>query len=362
MTSAPHLFTETSIGKLALKNRLAVAPMTRVSASADGFANDDMMRYYARFARGGYGLLITEGVYPDVRYSQGYLNQPGIANDAQASAWRKVIEGVHAEGAKIFVQLMHAGALSQGSHWSTETIGPSAVQPVGKQMSFYRGEGAYPIAREITADEITQLIQDFADAAARAKAVGFDGIEIHGANGYLLDQFLTAYSNQREDRYGGATENRVRLLVEVSQAVRKAVGPQFPVGIRISQGKVNDFVHKWANGEDDARVIFGNLGKVGLDYIHVTEHDATQPAFGTGPTLVELAKRYAGLPIIANGQLEEPVKAAALLATGTVDVIALGKGALADPDWPQKVLRNEPLTEFDYALLQPLANIKPSEV
>ena len=115
-----------------MKNRLAVAPMTRVSASAEGLATDDMMRYYARFARGGYGLLITEGVYPDVRHSQGYLNQPGIGNDAQASAWRKVIEGVHAEGAKIFVQLMHAGALSQGSHWSTETIGPSAVQPVGK--------------------------------------------------------------------------------------------------------------------------------------------------------------------------------------------------------------------------------------
>lgn len=362
MTSTPILFTETSIGKLALKNRLAVAPMTRISASAEGLATDDMTRYYTRFARGGYGLLITEGVYPDVRHSQGYLYQPGIGNDAQARAWRKVIEGVHAEGAKIFVQLMHAGALSQGSHWSTETIGPSAVQPVGEQMSFYRGKGAYPIPREITPDEITQLIQDFADAAARAKAVGFDGIEIHGANGYILDQFLTAYTNQREDRYGGATENRVRLLVEVSQAVRHAVGPEFPVGIRISQGKVNDFVHKWGNGVDDASVIFGNLGKAGLDYIHVTEYDATQPGFGTGPALVELAKRYAGLPIIANGQLEEPAKAAALLATGTVDVIALGKGALADRDWPQKVLRNEPLTEFDNALLQPLAHIKPSEI
>jgi len=362
MTGIPILFTETSIGKLALKNRLAVAPMTRVSASSEGLATDDMIRYYTRFARGGYGLLITEGVYPDVRHSQGYLYQPGIANDAQAHAWRKVIESVHAEGAKIFVQLMHAGALSQGSHWSTETIGPSAVQPVGEQMSFYRGEGRYPVPREITPGEITQLIQDFADAAARAKAIGFDGVEIHGANGYILDQFLTDYSNQRADRYGGATENRVRLLVEVSEAVRQAVGPQFPVGIRISQGKVNDFVHKWTHGEGDAKVIFGNLGKAGLDYIHVTEYDANQPAFGSGPALVELAKRYTGLPIIANGQLEEPAKAAALLATGTSDVIALGKGALANPNWPQKVMRNEPLTEFDYDLLTPLAHIKPSEI
>lgn len=362
MSDTSMLFTETTIGKLTLKNRIALAPMTRVSAADDGRPTEDMVRYYARFARGGFGLLITEGVYPDQLHSQGYLCQPGIANDTQANAWRRVVDAVHEEGASIFMQLMHAGALSQGSHWTTETIGPSGVQPVGEQMGFYRGEGAYPMPREISTGEIAGLIQDFAAAASRAQAAGFDGIEIHGANGYILDQFLTDYTNTRTDGYGGSTENRVRLLVEVSQAVRRAVGPDFPVGIRISQGKVNDFHHKWAKGEDDARVIFGQLSKAGLDYIHVTEHDVAKPAFGSGPTLAELAKRYGGLPVIANGKLEDPGKAAAVLASGAADVIALGKGALSNRDWAHRVVQGEPLLAFDGGVLQPLAHIKPSEL
>lgn len=362
MSDTSMLFTETTIGKLKLKNRIAVAPMTRVSATEDGRPTEDMVRYYARFARGGFGLLITEGVYPDQAHSQGYLYQPGIANDTQANAWRTVAQAVHEEGASIFMQLMHAGALSQGNNWTTETIGPSDVQPVGEQMGFYRGEGAYPMPREMTADEISQLIHDFAAAASRAQAAGFDGVEIHGANGYILDQFLTDYTNARTDEYGGATANRVRLLVEVSQAVRRAVGSDFPVGIRISQGKVNDFKHKWANGEEDARIIFGQLATAGLDYIHVTEHDATKPAFETGPTLAELAKRHAGLPVIANGQLEDPGKAAALLADGAADVVALAKGALSNREWPHRVMQGEALAAFDGGVLQPLAHIKPSEL
>jgi 2,4-dienoyl-CoA reductase-like NADH-dependent reductase (Old Yellow Enzyme family) len=356
------LYTEAGIGAVALKNRIAVAPMTRTSASDDGLATDDMARYYARFARGGYSLVITEGTYPDLRHSQGYLFQPGIANDAQAQAWRKVIDAVHAEGGKIFIQLMHAGALSQGSHWSKETVAPSAVPPVGSQLSFYRGEGPYPVPRELSADEISQLIRDFAAAAGRAKAVGFDGVEIHGANGYVLDQFLTSYTNQRKDAYGGSTQNRVRLLVEVSEAVRREVGPDFAVGIRISQGKVNDFEHKWADRQQDAKIIFESLAKAGLDYIHITEFDAMQPAFGEGETLVALARRYGKLPVIANGQLGDHDKAAALVASGDATIITLGKTALANPDWPARIAKAAPIVEFDFGILQPLAHIKESEL
>jgi 2,4-dienoyl-CoA reductase-like NADH-dependent reductase (Old Yellow Enzyme family) len=356
------LYTGATIGKVDLKNRIAVAPMTRTSATEDGRATDDMARYYARFARGGYSLVITEGAYPDQRYSQGYLYQPGIANDAQADAWRKVVDAVHAEGGKIFIQLMHAGALSQGNHWSQASAGPSAVQPVGAQLSFYRGEGPYRMPNELTQDDIAQLKLDFAAAARRAMAAGFDGVEIHGANGYVLDQFLTSYTNARTDAYGGTTANRVRLLVEVSELVRQEVGPDYTVGIRISQGKVNDYEHKWANGEQDAQVIFESLGKAGLDFIHITEFDAVQPAFGTGPSLVELATRYGGLPVIANGQLGEHDKAAALVDSGYASIVTLGKSALANPDWPARVANAAPLAEFDYALLQPLAHIKDSEL
>lgn len=131
--------------------------------------------------------------------------------------------------------------------------------------------------REITEQEIAGVIQSFAAAALRAKQAGFDGVEVHGANGSLLDQFLTDYTNQRTDRYGGSTENRVRLLVEVVRAVRAAVGPDFLVGIRILQGKVNDYHHKWANGQQDAEIIFSNVA-VGANYIHTTEYDAQAPA------------------------------------------------------------------------------------
>jgi 2,4-dienoyl-CoA reductase-like NADH-dependent reductase (Old Yellow Enzyme family) len=362
MNSKSILYSQAGIGKVTLKNRIAVAPMTRTSATEDGLATDDMARYYARFARGGYSLVITEGAYPDLRYSQGYLYQPGIATDAQAHAWRKVIDAVHAEGGKIFIQLMHAGALSQGNHWNTETAGPSAVQPVGTQLGFYRGEGPYPVPKEVTLDDIAQITRDFAAAAGRAKAAGFDGVEIHGANGYILDQFLTSYTNKRTDAYGGSTENRVRLLVEISEAVRREVGADYTVGIRISQGKVNDYDHKWAEGEQDAKIIFESLAKAGLDFIHITEFDAAKPAFGEGETLVALARRYGKLPVIANGQLGEHDKAAALVDSGDAAIITLGKTALANPDWPTRIANAAPVTEFDYGILQPLAHIKESEL
>jgi 2,4-dienoyl-CoA reductase-like NADH-dependent reductase (Old Yellow Enzyme family) len=359
---AENLYSSIDIGTLALKNRLAVAPMTRISATEDGLVTEDMMRYYERYARGGYSLIVTEGTYPDLRYSQGYLYQPGIATDEQAEAWRPVVAAVHEQGSKIILQLMHAGALSQGNNWVEGTVGPSAVQPRGEQLVFYRGEGPYPTPREITRDEITEVIQSFVQAAVRAKRVGFDGVEVHGANGYLLDQFLTDYTNQRTDEHGGSTENRVRLTGEVIHAIREAVGDDFTVGVRISQGKVNDYDHKWANGEDDARVIFSNLAEAKADYIHTAEYDAAAPAFGEGDSLAAMARRFSELPVIANGKLGDAPKAEALIANGDADVVALGKSALANPDWPERVRAGDELSDFDFGLLQPLAHIKKEEL
>jgi 2,4-dienoyl-CoA reductase-like NADH-dependent reductase (Old Yellow Enzyme family) len=358
--------SQIQLGSVSLKNGTAVAPMTRVSATEDGRATEDMARYYARFARGGFGLVITEGTYPDLAYSQGYLHQPGIANEEQAASWQPVVHAVHGAGAKIVMQIMHAGALSQGNHWKQEAIGPSAVQPKGEQMGFYRGEGPYRMPREIRTDEIEQLSKDFAAAALRAKNAGFDGVEIHGANGYILDQFLTDYTNQRTDRYGGSTENRVRLLVEIAQAVRAAVGNDYAVGVRISQSKVNDYIYKWANGQADAKIIFEQLAAAGVDYIHTTEHDAQAPAFSEGnsdgDTLAGYAKRFGKLPVIANGSLGDPEAANALLIDGKADIIALGKTALANRDWPQRAANQQARDEFNFVLLQPLAHIKEIEL
>ncbi|MEC1600919.1 NADH:flavin oxidoreductase [Bacillus halotolerans] len=358
-----QLFENVSIGNITLENRVGVAPMTRISATSEGLVTDQMVSYYTSFARGGFGLVITEGTYIDDQYSQTYLDQPGIAFDEQANSWKKVVNSVHNEGAKIFMQIQHSGALSQGNHFIRETIAPSPVQPKGEQLDFYLGKGPFKTPREATKEDIKDVITAFVQAAKRAKSVGFDGVEIHGANGYLLDEFLTDYTNQRNDEYGGSTENRVRLLVEVSKAVREAVGQNFTIGIRISQGKVNDYTHKWYGKEKDAEIIFGQLGQIGLDYIHVTEHRAWEPAFDSGKaTLASLAKKYGNITIIANGHLEDPIKAKNMIEKGDADIITIGKGALANHDWVNKVKNGETLTEFNQEeILRPDAKIKQFE-
>lgn len=376
MTNTSILFENINIGTTTLSNRVGLAPMTRTSATPEGLATDQMASYYTSFARGGFGFIITEGIYPDDKYSQGYLNQPGIINDEQEQAWKKVVDSVHQEGAKIIGQLMHAGALSQGNRFVTDTIAPSSVQPKGEQMEFYGGKGPFKMPNEATKEDITNVIDGFVQAAKHAKSAGFDGVEIHGANGYILDQFLTDYTNKRTDEYGGSTENRVRILVEVSKSVREAVGTDFIVGIRISQGKVNDYTHKWDDKEKGAEIIFGQLGNAGLDYIHVTEYEAWQPAFpegeGTsatdsafgdgGPSLAALAKKYASLPVIANGHLEEPAKASSIIEKGHADLITLGKAALANHDWVNKVKNGEAIEDFQpEKMLSPDAKIKEFE-
>ncbi|MGB9035167.1 NADH:flavin oxidoreductase [Arthrobacter sp. UCD-GKA] len=363
MTNPSPFWSSLQIGSTQLSNRVALAPMTRVSATEDGLVTDKMVSYYEAFARGGFALLITEGIYPDTSYSQGYLHQPGLANDEQARSWARVVDAVHASGSAIFAQLMHAGSQAQGSRFADATVGPSEVAPKGEQLAFYRGEGAYRVPAEITREQMQEVREGFVDAALRAKEAGFDGVEIHGANGYLLDQFLTDYLNLRTDEYGGSAQNRVRFPAEIARAVREAVGPEMTVGIRISQAKVSDHDHRWAGGIDEAEVIFSTLGDTGVDFIHTTEYKAYAPAFGDGsPSLAALAKRYSGLPVIANGNLDDPETAEALLADGTADVIALGKAALGNRDWPERVRHGRPLDELDASLFAPLADVKDWEL
>lgn len=359
------LQTPFDLKSLSLRNRLAVAPMTRVTATPEGVPTDVMQRYYGRFAAGGFGLVITEGSFIDEAFSQTYENQPGMATTAHANAWRPLTAQLQAAGTRVVAQLQHSGALSQfNRHNPGQTVAPSAVQPRGHQMPFYRGEGPYPIPREITDEEITDVVASFGSAAALAvERAGFDGVEIHGANGYLLDQFLTDHTNVRTDRWGAALPQRLEAAVATIKAVRAAVGTSVPVGIRLSQGKVNDFAHKWAEGEEGAETIFGTLAAAGVDYIHVTEFEAWKPAFGAnGPTLVQLARRFAkDTTIIANGALHDACRALEVLEHGA-DIIALGRGALSNPDWPTKVQQGLALEEFDRSILGPIADIKALEL
>ncbi|MCF5052401.1 NADH:flavin oxidoreductase [Pseudomonas syringae] len=352
------------IKNASLANRLAVAPMTRVSATEDGLLTPAMHDYYLRFAKGGFGLIISEGLYTDQAFSQGYLYQPGLVSDAQACSWTATNQALQQQGTKVFAQLMHAGALSQGNRFSKRSAAPSAVQPVGEQMPFYYGVGRYNEPLELSEVQIAEVIQGFVDAAVRAVNIsGFDGIEIHGAHGYLLDQFLTTYTNQRQDRWGGDIHARVALLLGIVKAIKAELGSKVPVGMRISQSKVNDFVYKWPGGEADAQVIFSSLAQAGADFIHVSEYRAWQPAFAGGQeTLVALARRYApGLTIIANGSLLDIGRANDALHDGA-DLIAQGEGALSNPDLPLLYASGREPRPFDNVILGPIANIKDSEL
>lgn len=355
--------TNFDIGNLHLKNRLAVAPMTRVSASEHGCATQTMVDYYERFAKGGFGLVITEGIYTDQKFSQGYPYQPGITDEEQALALRTLTERIHLHGGAAIAQIMHAGALSQGNRFMDGSAAPSAVRPKGEQMKFYYGNGQYAIPQAMTDEDIADAIEGFARAAKLAiGTAGFDGVEIHGANGYLLDQFLTDYTNQRTDRWGGDLSRRIALTVEVIKAV-KAVSGDAPVGVRISQSKVNDYEHKWAEGEEAAKIVFTSLVEAGADFIHVTEFEAWKPAFpGQEASLVKLARKYApGIALIANGGLHNAAHADQALTDGA-DLIALGKAALANPDFPKRLAANQPFDEFDSSILGPIADIKDSEL
>lgn len=358
-TAHAGLFTPLRVGTaLSLPNRLVVAPMTRVSATADGHATALMADYYEAFAAGGFGLVITEGIYTDKAYAQGYLFQPGLADDAQRDAWRAVVDRVHGQGGRIVAQLMHAGALSQGNPYRDTAKGPSAVLPKGQQMAFYRGEGPYRLPEAMSADDIAEAIDGFAQAARRAQQAGFDGVEIHGANGYLLDQFLTAHTNVRNDGYGGSLDKRLRLTVDVIQAVRQATSAPFVVGVRCSQGKVNDFTHKWEGGEADAAHIFRTLGAQPIDYLHTTEFEAWRPAFGEhGASLAALARQHVSVPVLANGSLHDATQAEGMLARQEADFVSLGRGALTHADWPARLRAGAARETFDRGLLAPIADL-----
>ncbi|QAS51902.1 NADH:flavin oxidoreductase [Halobacillus litoralis] len=358
------LFEEKKLKDKLFKNRYIVAPMTRVSAVNNGLANERMKQYYERYAKGGFSAIISEGIYPDEEYSQGYDNQPGMANENHRDAWKPIVRNVQAHGALFLAQIMHAGAQSQGNPHRSHSIGPSEVAPKNDQLPFYGGNGPFPTPRIMTHEDMENVKKSFAKSALLAKEAGFDGIEIHGANGYLLDQFLTDYFNQREDEYGGTTQNRIRYVLEVIEEVRKAVGEDYIVGIRISQGKASDGDHRWALGETDARTIFGELGNAPLDFIHVTDEDVTQAGFGEGSlSMATAAKTFSHLPVIANGKLESPEKASSLLEKNEADFISLGTSALVNPDAPNRIREGKPLEPFDFkSIMLPQADIKSHEL
>ncbi|EFO28889.1 NADH:flavin oxidoreductase/nadh oxidase [Roseibium sp. TrichSKD4] len=312
-----------------------------------------MAEYYAGFALGGFGLVIVEGAYTDDTWAQCYANQPGLVTDKHEEGWRDVVSAVKSEGGQIILQLIHAGALSQVIE---NPVAPSPIRPVGEMLQGYgHRQGAYGVPKELTLEQIGFIRTGFVDAARRAERAGFDGVEIHCANGYLLDQFLTADTNTRDDRYGGSLDNRLRLTVEIIHKVKAATGAEFLTGVRLSQAKANRQKYFWPNGLADAETIFSGVANAGADFIHLASekggykvHSYTQD----GENLTAFAKELTGLPVIANGGLHDIDLANEVISSEQADFISIGKTAMLNPDLPNRVAEGRALKNFTFDMFK----------
>ncbi|WP_375171493.1 NADH:flavin oxidoreductase [Marinobacter sp.] len=349
---------ETRFTNLTVANRFALAPMTRTSAEADGTPNQLMADHYEAYAKGGFGLLITEGTYTDDGASQGYANQPGLINDAHIDGWRTIVDRVHAAGSKVIVQLMHAGAQFQANHYTDQAIAPSAVQPKGEPLGFYGDQTEWQTPKTMTEADIKAAVEGFAQSARNAKAAGFDGIELHGANGYLLNQFLSTHFNRREDSYGGSLENRLRIVVDTIKAVRAAVGDDFALGIRLSQVAVTDPDYQLPEGEAGFRQIIEAVRDAGADFVHTTDGDVHCAPFVDGDkSLADVVAAVDGIELIINGGIDE-INHQDRAAAYPGSLLAVGKKALANPDFVQRLKDGKEIDDIDFAMLQPKATIE----
>jgi 2,4-dienoyl-CoA reductase-like NADH-dependent reductase (Old Yellow Enzyme family) len=335
--------------------------MSRVSASDNGLATDRMKDYYGKFARGGFAIVITEGTYTDEDASQGYDRQPGIANRRQANSWAPIANAISNHGSLAIMQLMHAGALSQRQE-AARIIAPSAVPPLGEMMPEYGGSGPYRLPSAVTTADLVKVRKGFVAAARRARLAGFHGVEIHAANGYLLDQFITAYTNRRDDQYGGSVEARIRYPAEIVAAVRDASPDDFVVGVRVSEAKVNDFNYRWG-GRSEVETNFKALAEAGASYIHVAGEGRgfRELATDNREPLTTMARAITGLPVIANGGLHDPDLADDVIRDEHADLIAIGRAALATPDWPRRIANREQVVPFENAMISPSASIQNTD-
>jgi len=321
-----------------LPHRFALAPMTRSRAQPDGTPGPLAAQYYAQ--RAELGLLITEGTQPSDD-GQGYLTTPGIYTPRHIEGWRAVTEAVHARGAHLFIQLMHAGRISHPdntAHHRTP-LAPSAITPSGSIVT-PSGPQPYPQPREMTAEDIRRTIADFRHAAAYAREAGADGVEIHGANGYLLDQFLAPNTNHRTDAYGGGIENRTRLTLEVAAAVAQEIGADH-VGIRLSPGNHAGDLDEGPEGPALYHHLVSELDRLGLAYLSLFHFDSEE-------VLRDLRDAWhAPLLLLRAGR---PVTLESLepdIESGLADVQVLGSSALANPDIVTRLRTGAPLNAPD---------------
>lgn len=330
----PSMFDPLTLGAVTLRNRIVMAPLTRSRAGEARMPNDLMAEYYAQ--RAGAGLILSEAtsVMP---MGVGYEATPGIWSDAQAEGWSHVTGAVHARGGMIFLQLWHVGRISDPQLLDGELpVAPSAIAPAG-HVSLLRPKRPYATPRALTTDEIPAIVEAYAQATHRARHAGFDGVEIHAANGYLIDQFLHEGSNRRDDRYGGSVENRARLLCEITDAVTRAWSPD-RVGVHLSpRGDSHDM------SDSDPAALFTHVAREmrarQVAFLFLREHPGAD-------SLLPLIRETFGGPVIANEGLTRE-QAAEMLAQDRADAVAFGRDFIATPDLVERFRRGLPLNDHD---------------
>jgi N-ethylmaleimide reductase len=318
---------------LRLKNRIVMAPMTRNRAIEANTPNALMAEYYAQ--RAGAGLIVTEGTSPSPN-GLGYPRIPGLFNDAQVAGWRLVTDAVRAQGAKIFVQLMHTGRIGHPANLpaGARVLGPAAAPCSGQMYTDALGLQPHPAPQPMSVDDIKAAIAEFAHAATLAVQAGFDGIELHAANGYLLEQFLNANVNTRTDGYGGSAANRLRFVLEVARATVEAIGPQ-RVGIRLSPFGVFNDTGSFDGVEDQYLVLARELSALRLVYLHLVDHSALGAPEVPAAFKARLQTAFAGTFIASGGFDHE--RAERVLAEGRADLVAFGRPWIANPDLVERM-------------------------
>ncbi|MFF7632859.1 alkene reductase [Kitasatospora sp. NPDC008050] len=334
------LFTSYRLGGLTLPNRMVMAPMTRVRAAAGGLATPSMAAYYAQRATAG--LIVSEGVQPSL-IGQSNPGTPGLYTDEQVEAWRPVTAAVHANGGRIFAQLMHGGRVSHADTTGLQPVGPSAVPAVGDVFT-PTGPQPAPMPRALETAEVPEHAQSYALAARRALDAGFDGVELHGANGYLISQFLSSNANLRTDRFGGPIANRIRFAVEAVAATVEAVGGE-RTGIRLSPGATF-----WGVEESEVRELYtallAELAPLGLAYLHLE-------ATADEEVLVALRRAWPGTlvmnPVLPMGAKQTGRDDADHWLGLGADLISFGRGFIANPDLVERLRSGLPIAPVDEA-------------
>jgi N-ethylmaleimide reductase len=339
------LFQPTTLGPLALRNHLVMAPMTRSRAGEGNAPNALMAEFYGQRATAG--LIITEGTAPSPN-GCGYARIPGLWSPAQVAGWRRVTDAVHGRGGRIFAQLMHTGRVGHPLNLpaGAEILAPSAIPAPGEMFTDAEGPRPHPAPRPMTERDVRQAIQEHVDAARNAITAGFDGVELHGANGYLLEQFLSPRTNQRTDAWGGSVEARLRFPIQVVQQVAAAIGGE-RLGLRLSPYGVNAGMEAYPEIDDTYHRLTQALVSTGLQYLHLVDHSAMGAPPVPAALKLALRKAWPRTFILAGGF--DRAGAEEALREARADLIAFGRPFLANPDLVARLERGLPLNAPDFA-------------